>query len=172
MVDGPFNDLDHTRSTGSLPRVQGLRWRIARASELLIATVLLWSAVAKAVAPHDAAVFIIKVFHQHHPSPLILIVVLAEWGIGSALLLRWTPQRAMFMATLLLAAFTSLLLYARATGFQGTCGCLGGVRMTMGQALVRNGALLIVCVLAIALSSPARAQREPYTSGFFRRRTA
>jgi hypothetical protein len=73
-----------------------------------------------------------------------------EVGLGTALLLNWRPRITLPIATLLMAFFTGLLVYAWKMGASIDCGCFGAlVERSPGEAAVEDAVML--AMLGVAL---------------------
>jgi hypothetical protein len=85
----------------------------------------------------------------------IFVVAAVEWCLATWLLVGRKTSRPMYAAGGILVVFTATLIVARATGYTGRCGCLW-IRMSLGQSLLRNGALLVLVAVSVMTAAPIR----------------
>ena len=135
--------------------------QIASASALLLAVVLGWAGVAKLRdLPGTARSFVslgVRV-------PVVLVVA-AELTTGLVLVLR--PRSGGIAATVLLCAFTAVIIRALAARQTVTCGCFGSASNDpVGPAtVVRNGLLLGAALTAPAATRPEHSLAALLTVG-------
>lgn len=114
----------------------------------------LWAAVYKAVRPDESIAFANAFLDSPSRSDLLVkAVTVVELVVGSALLLD-IHARAMVMGVLvLMVLFSAALVYAKRSGYAGTCGCVG-IGTTLDHALVRNAILALVACATMWIPSP------------------
>ena len=95
-------------------------------------------------------------------SEITVAAIAVEWALGAWLLSGWQLQRALGVAVALLLGLTAVLGYAKATGAVADCGCFGRIVVSVDGALARNGVLLVVGALGLALRP-----RATFSSGGF-----
>jgi hypothetical protein len=72
-----------------------------------------------------------------------LVLGPVECGLGLALLLNWRPRWIFPLATVLMAFFLGLMVYAWRMGASVDCGCFGAlVERSPGEAAVEDGVML------------------------------
>ncbi len=87
-----------------------------------------------------------------------------EVGLGVALLFNWRPRITLPIATLLMAFFTGLLVYAWKMGASIDCGCFGAlVERSPGEAAVEDTVMLVL--LGVALWRLRSGEHAPWTVG-------
>ncbi|ACL01900.1 hypothetical protein Dalk_0191 [Desulfatibacillum aliphaticivorans] len=80
---------------------------------------------------------------------LVWALVVAEFAVGAALVIRYRVRLALAGATAMLAVFFAALAWAWATGVTEDCGCFGQwASRSPGQALIEDLVLLLLLVLA------------------------
>lgn len=76
-----------------------------------------------------------------------------EWLLAAWLLAAVLPRLAWVAVWTILAVFTGVLLYARSTGIEQSCGCLGMGGLDLMYSIVRNSILMAVCILGLVFES-------------------
>ncbi len=121
---------------------------LARACALVLAALFGWAAVAK-MAAHRATVAAFAGLGLPAPGLLAVAVPAVELAVAAGL--AWWPAGAGWIAVALLAAFTAVIVRAKAAGVSTGCACFGAPSTSepvSAADLVRNGALAAAAVLA------------------------
>jgi len=125
---------------------------VGRVAELLLAVAFLAGAVLKS---RDVDLFIVQISYYHVVERQFFLILSAlgtlwlETALGIALLFRLRLRGLIFAAALgLLAAFTALIAYAWAFHDLQDCGCFGAIEMSPRVSIVKNGFLMLCCVVA------------------------
>jgi len=79
---------------------------------------------------------------------LVGVLIMLEMALGVLFFLPRTQGLAGGVASVLLAGFMALALYARILGLEGDCGCFGFVRSNVANLkhILQNGILLIFSI--------------------------
>ena len=132
--------------------------KAARICQLLIGLVYLISGVIKVLEPilfYWEAIPYVQMLGFGPDSSWQLMAKSAVWlapievGLGVGLLLNWRPKVILPIATLLMAFFTGLMIYAWDIGASIDCGCFGAlVERSPGEAAVEDAVMLAMLLLA------------------------
>jgi uncharacterized membrane protein YphA (DoxX/SURF4 family) len=130
------------------------KW-ILVALRVLMATVFLYSAYTK--LSQSYLIFAMSVdAYQLLPEWAVLAVARTlppfELVVGLLLLVGRMPRFAAASATLLLAAFFSILVYSYGRGMTIDCGCFGVGEALSPKTLARDGAMLAASIALMVLS--------------------
>jgi hypothetical protein len=139
---------------------------VVRASELLIAVVLVGSAAAKVAAPASRRA--LGSLGLTRPSTQWIawaVGVVAEAACGLAVAAGLRP--ALLVAAALFAGFAALLLVALRRGRAGQpCGCFGHRGRVSRVAVLRNAALAVAALVVYAAPSIDLSQRTAIVAAF------
>ena len=116
--------------TGWLPRIA-------------LVLIFAWSAISKAIDPSGAQVLLEQYTNARLSSLLSTALWSYEYWLALALLALYRSSIPIFVSMLTLACFTAFLVHSKLSGFQGSCGCMAGLDLTVDQAIVRNGIFLV-----------------------------
>ncbi|MEV4421171.1 MauE/DoxX family redox-associated membrane protein [Patulibacter sp. NPDC049589] len=124
------------------------------ALSLLLAGVFLASGAAKLRDPAGMVVLLRQALRPTVPAfALTRALAAAELALGALLLVGVVPRVAAVVAALVLVAFTVALRVAarRAPAALASCHCFGGAGdAPAGQALLRNGLLVVAAAVVVA----------------------
>lgn len=150
MLSGMDDSTTPINETVSAEAGLDRRRRRARWAEVLLGLVFLASALLKAA---DINVFIVQLSHYGVPTLMLqaylgLFLVAVETGLAVLLVLgRWRVP-ALALSSVLLVAFTGVILYGWLKLGLDDCGCMGIVRMPPWASVLKNVVLLGLCVVA------------------------
>jgi hypothetical protein len=122
---------------------------MAVAASVILAAVFVVASVTKLAAP---AAWVGQAGGLGVPRPIALVVPVVEAVLGAWLLVQWERRAAAIAAAVVIAAFSALIVVRLAQGRRPPCACFGSLsaRPLGPGSLVRNAALLVVAMLAMA----------------------
>jgi len=129
---------------------------IGRTARLTVAAVFIFSSAVKLVDPTGTAIklseyFSTEVLNLPWLMPYVriwaMLLILLEFYVGWALLIRFRPRLTCRMAFVLVVFFLFLTAYTLVTGKVTDCGCFGdAVKLTPAQTFLKNIGLLALLV--------------------------